>query len=87
MFLVAVVAGLVERTVGQLVLLVGLMDGRIMIRSCATMALFFVIEASVANTRTVWGFVDMGDEAHFASAGDDGSLIVWNVGVPLMETS
>jgi hypothetical protein len=69
---------------GEVALLVGLLDGRIMVRSSVTLATFFVIDANICNTRTVWGIVSCGDGTHFVSSGDDANVILWSIPVPLI---
>ena len=72
---------------GQLSLLVGLFDGRIVVRSCATMAILFTIPSSTFNTRAVWGLVTIPNSGCFASGGDDGQLIIWQVRGPLVDST
>jgi WD40 repeat protein len=71
---------------GQPALLVGLVDGSIAVRSCATLSLLFVIPSATCGTSTVWALEPLGQSC-FASGGDDGQLIVWKIEMPLMDSS
>jgi WD40 repeat protein len=71
---------------GQPALLIGLMDGSIAVRSCASLSLLFVIPNSVCSTQTTWALQPLGQSC-FASAGDDGQLIVWKIERPLLDSS
>lgn len=71
---------------GQPALLVGLVDGSIAVRSCASLSLLFVIPSATCGTQTVWALEPLGQSC-FASAGDDGQLIVWKIERPLMDSS
>jgi len=70
---------------GVPVILLGLADGWILARSCATMNLIFRIDQSFCRTGTVWSIVDLGRMSCFASGGEDKQLICWNVSIPLQE--
>lgn len=59
-------------------LLVGLLDGSIVARSCASMNILFVLDASICRTKAVWSITNLGQSC-FATGGDDGNLIVWKV--------
>jgi len=67
------------------VVILGLADGWILARSCATMSLIFRVDASICRTETVWSIIDLGRSC-FATAGDDKQLICWQVAGPLRET-
>lgn len=69
---------------GQQVLLIGLLDGSIWIRSCSTMNLLVVIESSIAYNQAAWKIEPLGQSC-FASATDDGQLIVWKIEKPIVE--
>eukprot|EP00599_Poterioochromonas_sp_BG-1_P004844 CAMPEP_0173141580 /NCGR_PEP_ID=MMETSP1105-20130129/5586_1 /TAXON_ID=2985 /ORGANISM="Ochromonas sp., Strain BG-1" /LENGTH=299 /DNA_ID=CAMNT_0014054825 /DNA_START=398 /DNA_END=1294 /DNA_ORIENTATION=+ len=55
------------------VLLVGLADGSIVIRSSVTMNLIYIIDAHFLNTHTIWSIVSIGQSC-FSSAGEDGVI-------------
>ena len=63
---------------GVPVLLIGMLDGVIIARSCATMNVLFVIDQSICNTQSVWAITSLGRSC-FATGGEDGKLIVWQV--------
>ena len=67
-------------------LLIGLLDGSIWIRSCLTMNLLVVIESSIAYNQAAWSIEPLGQSC-FASATDDGQLIVWKIEKQLIESS
>lgn len=63
---------------GVPVLLIGMLDGGIVARSCSTMNVLFVIDTSICNTKSVWAIASLGRSC-FASGGEDGKLIIWQV--------
>lgn len=63
---------------GQQCLLIGHIDGSIVLRSCATMTKIMVLDPSICYSKTIWSFANLGQSC-FASAGDDGNIVVWNV--------
>ena len=67
---------------GQKCLLIGLLDGRIVARSCTTMNILFVIDSAVCQTRGVWSILPLGQSC-FATGGDDCSVVVWRLERPL----
>jgi WD40 repeat protein len=67
-------------------LLIGLQDGRILIRAVQSMILIACIESSVANTGAVWSIVDLKVGNFFATAGEDGALLVWEVKIALKDS-
>jgi len=69
---------------GQPVLLIGMLSGGVVARSCGTMSVLFVIESQVCNTLSVWAIRDLGQSC-FATGGDDGNLLVWQVMKPLQD--
>lgn len=66
------------------VLLVGLSDGSIVIRSSLSMNLLYIIDAHFLNTHTIWSIVSIGQSC-FSSAGEDGIIVTWKVDKPLQE--
>lgn len=61
-------------------LVIGLSDGRIVIRSCTTMALLLTLDSSISQCNgAVWAVTDLGGQSCFASGGDDGKVIMWQV--------
>jgi len=69
---------------GQPVLLIGMVSGGIVARTCSTMSVVFVIDSQFCNTQTVWAIRDLGQSC-FATGGDDGNLLVWKVMKPLQD--
>lgn len=69
---------------GVQVLIVGMVDGFIFIRSCVTMKILFMINSSFCHTRTIWSMVDLGQSC-FCTGSDEGSVIVWRINEPLIE--
>lgn len=69
---------------GQQVLLIGLYDGSIWIRSCTTMNLLVIIESSIAYNQATWAIEPLGQSC-FASATEDGQVIVWKIEKQLIE--
>ena len=72
---------------GQQCLLIGLFDGTMRIRSCATMALLLKLDSSVCPSQTIWSIVDLGGRSCFASGGADGQCIMWQVCAPLRDST
>ena len=77
---------------GQQTLIIGLLDGRIILRSCATMNILFAINNNLlpsnVHTKAVWSIVSLGvGSSCFATGGDDGQLVVWRVSTALIDTS
>ena len=72
---------------GQLVLLIGLLDGRIVVRSCMTMLIMFTIPNSIYNTKAVWSLTVIPGSSCFAAGGEDGQLIIWRITQALVDTS
>ena len=63
---------------GVQVLLIGLLDGCIVVRSCSSMNILFTIDSSICRTTAVWSINNLGQSC-FATGGDDGNLIVWRI--------
>ena len=59
-------------------IIVGLVDGNIVVRSCVSMGILFNLEHTICNTLCVWAITPLGHNC-FATGGDDGQLIVWRV--------
>lgn len=72
--------------VGIQVLLVGLADGSVLVRSAITMTLMIVLDSTLCNTKSVWSIVSLGKSC-FAAGGEDGQLICWKIDKPLQEKS
>lgn len=66
------------------VLLIGLADGSVVIRSALTMSLMVTLDSTVCSTKSIWSIVSLGKSC-FAVAGDDGQLIGWKIDSPLVE--
>lgn len=62
----------------------GLLDGGIVVRSCVTMNILFVLDNSICHTKAVWAITSLGQSC-FATGGDDGNLVAWRVDKPLMD--
>lgn len=71
---------------GEQCLIIGLIDGRILIRSCVTMSLLLSMDGAAHSNQTVWSIVTIGHSC-FASAGESGALVVWKVQTPLTDRS
>eukprot|EP00607_Mallomonas_marina_P002352 CAMPEP_0182425288 /NCGR_PEP_ID=MMETSP1167-20130531/11656_1 /TAXON_ID=2988 /ORGANISM="Mallomonas Sp, Strain CCMP3275" /LENGTH=402 /DNA_ID=CAMNT_0024605825 /DNA_START=127 /DNA_END=1335 /DNA_ORIENTATION=+ len=64
---------------GNRLLVVGLAPGSMIIRSLSTMNILIRIEAvSVCHVEAVWAMMNLGN-GYFATGGNDGRLVVWNV--------
>jgi hypothetical protein len=61
-----------------------MLDGGLVARSCASMSIMFVIEPNICSTKTIRDIQCLG-QGCFATAGDDGNLIVWQVPKPLID--
>jgi WD40 repeat protein len=72
---------------GQQSLLIGLFDGSMRIRSCATMALLVKLDSTLCRTQTIWSIADLGGRSCFASGGADGQCIMWQVCAPLRDSN
>jgi WD40 repeat protein len=74
-----------DATVGQPLLIIGLKNAGFVMRSCATMAILFVISPSAVGIgNSVQAFANLGLGC-FASAGDDGNVAVWRIAIPIVE--
>jgi len=73
---------------GQQVLIIGLYDGRIVLRSCACMVILLTIPNSAFKTKAMWSIVniDRGSSC-FATGSEDGQLLVWRITKPLIDTT
>lgn len=63
---------------GVPLLLVGLQDGRVMMRSALTMDLLVTIDGQLHQNRPVWDILHVGQSC-FVSAGDSGFVVVCRV--------
>ena len=63
---------------GNQVLLIGLLDGSIVIRSCLSMKMLFTLDQSICHTKAIWTIVDLGQSC-FATGSDEGAIIVWKI--------
>lgn len=71
--------GVFQDTVGGVpLLMIGLMDGRIMMRSAITMELLVTIDGQLHQNRPVWDILNVGQSC-FATAGDSGFLTLIRV--------
>lgn len=71
---------------GLQALMIGLGNGTIVVRSCASMNILFKLESTICRTRTVWSIKSLGHSC-FASGGDDGQMIMWQVRTQLQDSS
>jgi len=69
---------------GIQVLLIGLLDGTIHVRSCMSMKILFTLDASICHTKAIWSIVDLGQSC-FGAGSDDGQIVVWKVGSALVD--
>lgn len=70
---------------GQPVLLIGLKNAGYIMRSCATMNILFNISPSMVGlSNNMACFANLG-MACFATAGDEGTVAVWRIAVPIVE--
>jgi hypothetical protein len=68
-------------------LLVGTSEGVICARSCVSMNIMFVLDRrTVSHQDTITNIVSLGHSC-FASVSDDGHLMIWQVQLPLKDTS
>ena len=73
---------------GTPALVIGLFDGRILIRSCTTMALLVSLDSSISLCNgAVWSVSDLGGQSCFATGGDDGKVIMWQLQLALKDGS
>lgn len=73
---------------GSPALVIGLFDSRILIRSCTTMALLVSLDSSVSLCNgAVWSVTDLGGQSCFASGGDDGKVVMWQLQLALKDGS
>ena len=70
--------------VGIQVLIIGLLDGNIVIRSCTTMKILFNLDQSICHLKAVWTIVDLGQSC-FGTGSDDGNIVVWKIGSALAD--
>jgi WD40 repeat protein len=63
-------------------IVVGMLDGELRVRSLLSMQLLFVIKGYFFNIQCITKIVDIGSSC-FATASQDGQLVVWNVSLPL----
>lgn len=65
-------------------LLIGLLDGTIHVRSCLSMKILFTLDTSICHTKAIWSIVDLGQSC-FGAGSDDGQIVVWKVGSALVD--
>lgn len=65
-------------------LIIGLIDGWIFIRSCVSLQVLLQLDSSICSTTTVWSIASLGQSC-FASGGEDGQLLIWQVLNPLKD--
>ena len=74
-----------DAAAGQPVLIIALKNAGFVLRSCATMAILFIISPSAVGLgNSVQALANLG-MACFASAGDDGDVAVWRIAIPIVE--
>jgi WD40 repeat protein len=69
---------------GVQVLIIGLLQGTIVIRSCLSMKILFNLDQSICHTKAIWSLVDMGHSC-FGAGSDDGNVVVWTVRSALVD--
>jgi hypothetical protein len=67
---------------GPRVLLIGMLDGSIVARSCVTMNVLFLIDSTFLQTQSIWAIASLGQSC-FVTGGEDSNLILWQVKKPL----
>lgn len=72
------------RIAGVQVLIVGLMDGTIVVRSCVSMKILFCLDQSICHTKTIWSIVDLGQSC-FGTGSDEGNIVVWKINSALVD--
>ena len=70
---------------GLQTLLIGLQNGTIIVRSCASMGILFKLENTICRTQCVWAIKSLGHSC-FASGGDDGQMVMWRVLSPMQDS-
>jgi hypothetical protein len=65
-------------------LIIGLNDGKILIRSCASMKLLISLDPSFGQQKAIWSVVSLGQSC-FVTGGVDGALIFWRIDRALNE--
>ena len=68
--------------IGIQVLLIGLLEGTIVIRSCITMKVLFCLK--IAHTLTIWSIIDLGQSC-FAAGSEEGNINVWKIDKALID--
>lgn len=63
---------------GVPVLIIGLLDGNIVLRSCITLKILFVVDSGICFTKAIWSIASLGQSC-FATGTDDGNVIVWRI--------
>jgi hypothetical protein len=63
-------------------LLVGLLEGSVVVRSGVSMKILFIVDHSWLPSKAIWSIVDLGRSC-FCTGSDDGNLVVWRVTVAL----
>ena len=71
---------------GLQALLIGLVNGTMVIRSCSSMNILFKLESTICRTSCIWSIVSLGHSC-FASGGDDGQMIMWRVLTPMTDST
>lgn len=69
---------------GIQVLVVGLLEGTIVIRSCVSMKVLFYLDQSISRTKAIWSIVDLGQSC-FGTGSDDGNIVVWKINSALAD--
>ena len=65
-------------------LLIGLLEGTIVVRSCQSMKILFMLDQSICHTKAIWSIVDLGQSC-FGTGSDDGNIVVWKVPSALVD--
>lgn len=69
---------------GVQVLIIGLLDGTIVVRSCVTMKVLFQLDNSICRSLAIWSIADLGQSC-FATGSDDGNIVLWKVSTALVD--
>lgn len=67
-------------------LIIGLLEGSIVVRSCQSMKILFSLDHTICHTKAIWSIVDLGQSC-FGTGSDEGNIIVWKVGAALVDKS
>jgi WD40 repeat protein len=78
--------GYCEELGGLQALIVGLINGTLIVRSCVSMNILFKLDNTICHTNCIWSIQPLGHSC-FAVAGEDGQLIMWRVLSAIQDTT